>query len=95
MCQKRNRLLLKGLDGRRQFTFPQAFREVADDPNFREQLPDILDLIFLQPPGREMWLNPEFFDASRPESRFFIANPREFYQVAGEVLGENLTAPVT
>jgi hypothetical protein len=50
-----------------------------------EELLEILDLIFLHDPD-DPWLKPELFDPSRPESRYFLSKPREFFIIAADTL---------
>ena len=66
---------------------------MVDEGRFRNQLPGILDLIFLT---AAKWLKPEFFDPAAPESKYFLGGPREFYGVAAEMLERsfsNVLAP--
>jgi internalin A len=85
LCNKRNALLDKGIKQSSKFTFPADLHPETETDRFRKQLPETLDLIFLYDPN-DPWLKPELFDPSRPESKYFLSKPREFFILAAEVL---------
>lgn len=109
LCDERNALLDKGVRRSADFTFPSELHPETENEQFREQLPEVLDLIFLhdyddrapRPTRRDAvavldliflhdpddpWLKPELFDSSRPESKYFLSKPREFFILAADVL---------
>ncbi len=85
LCNEQNKLLDKGIMHSSKFTFPAELHSKTENDLFRKQLPEILDLIFLHDPD-DPWLKPELFDPSRPESKYFLTKPREFFLLAAEVL---------
>jgi hypothetical protein len=85
LCVERNALLDKGVRQSADFTFPGALHPETENERFREELPEILDLIFLHNPG-DPWLKLELFDPSRPESKYFLSKPREFFILAADTL---------
>ncbi|MGH9937564.1 MAG: hypothetical protein ACREAM_15050, partial [Blastocatellia bacterium] len=85
MCDERNALLDKGVRQPRQFTFPADLSAETGTEEFREQLPEILDLIFAHTPG-DPWLRRELFDPAQPESKYFLSKPREFFILAADAL---------
>jgi hypothetical protein len=88
LCRERNALLDKGLAGSARFTFPARLRAETHKEEFRRQLPELFDLIFLQAPGSH-WLRPEFFDPAGSASQFFLSPPRRFFALAARVLDPN------
>jgi hypothetical protein len=85
LCVERNALLDKGVRQSADFTFPGYLHPETENERFREELPEILDLIFLHNPD-DPWLKPELFDPSRPESKYFLSKPREFFILAADTL---------
>ncbi|MGH9751406.1 MAG: NACHT domain-containing protein [Blastocatellia bacterium] len=85
LCDKRNALLGKGVSRSADFTFPGELHPETENEQFRKELPEILDLIFLDNPN-DPWLKPELFDPSRPESKYFLSKPREFFILAADTL---------
>jgi len=81
LCGERNDLIAKGS----KFTFPAGLHNETVKIEFRRQLPEIFDLILLQDPS-DPWLKPELFDSSRPESKYFLSKPREFFIIAADAL---------
>jgi hypothetical protein len=81
-------LIEKGIKHSQKFTFPAALHSETETPAFRAQLPDLFKLIFLHDPDdpQTHWLQPEFFDPSRPESKYFLSKPREFFILAADAL---------
>ncbi len=85
LCDERNALLDRGVERPGQFTFPADLRAETGAEAFRNQLPEILDMIFAHTPG-DPWLKRELFDPSRPESKYFLSKPREFFILAADTL---------
>jgi energy-coupling factor transporter ATP-binding protein EcfA2 len=85
LCGRRNSILNDGLLQSSQFTFPAALRAETEKEEFRGQLQEILDLVFLQTPTHS-WLKPELFDPNHPASKFFLSSPRQFFALAAEAL---------
>jgi len=85
LCRKRNVLLAEGMNHSAEFTFPEEFHSDTQNESFRKQLPDLLDLLFQQSPTRR-WLKPDLFDCNREFSTYFLSKPREFFELAMEVL---------
>ncbi|MBI3651479.1 MAG: NACHT domain-containing protein [Acidobacteria bacterium] len=85
LCGERNALLEKGIKRSPQFTFPAALHPETETTEFRNQLPELFDIIFLHNPD-DPWLRPELFDPARPEAKYFLVKPREFFILAAEAL---------
>ncbi|MEW6127857.1 MAG: NACHT domain-containing protein [Acidobacteriota bacterium] len=85
MCNERNLLLEKGIKHSQSFTFPIEFRSETESKEFINRLPRLLEIVCLHDPD-DIWLRPELFDASRPESKYFLSKPREFFVLAAEAL---------
>ena len=85
LCRDRNALLAKAIEHGSQFTFPAELCAETERNEFRNQLPELLHLTFLQTTTHS-WLRPEFFEPERPESAYFLSQPRKFFTLAAEVL---------
>src|SRR5262249_13072866 len=85
MCAERNVLLKKGIRSSKKFTFPKELHSETETTEFRKKLPELLEIIYLHNPD-DIWLWPEFFGASRPESKYFLSKPREFFILAADAL---------
>jgi hypothetical protein len=85
MCEERNALLEKGIESSDSFIFPAELHAETESEAFREKLPELLEIIYLHDP-KLIWLRPELFDASHPESKYFLSKPREFFMLAAETL---------
>ena len=88
-CAARRALLEQGLAQPDTFSFPAPLAAAAAAPEFRAQLPELLQLVFLHSPENkadEDWVKPADFDPASPVARFFISEPREFFLHAAEVL---------
>jgi hypothetical protein len=91
LLAEQNALIKKGVKQPHQFTFPAALHAETETEEFRAQMPDLFKLIFLHDPDdpETHWLQPEFFDPARPESKYFLSNPREFFILAADALDPN------
>ncbi len=85
LCNERNALLEKGIKRSASFTFPAELHPETETPEFRAKLPELLEISYLHNPD-DIWLRAELFDPARPESKYFLAKPREFFMLAAEAL---------
>lgn len=88
LLAEQNALLEKGIRQPKKFTFPAALHAETETPEFRMQLHDLFKLIFQHDPDdpETHWLKPEFLDPTRPESKYFLSKPREFFILAADAL---------
>jgi hypothetical protein len=88
-CRERRALVEKAHAQPDKFTFPAALAPATGTPEFRAQLPELIQLIFLYSPENEAgedWVNPADFDPAQPAVRFFTSEPREFFILAADTL---------
>lgn len=77
LCKKFNDLLDQAVMQPEDFTFPASLKELAQSGSFlREEFPASIRLLFRHE-GGDPFLRPEWFDAGRPESSYFLMNARQ------------------
>jgi hypothetical protein len=88
-CRERRALIEKAHARTAEFTFPAALASATGSPEFRAQLPELIELLFLHSPENEAdddWIRPADFDPAQPAARFFTSEPREFFLLAADTL---------
>ena len=81
-------LIVRGMTPGAAFTFPTELRMETERQEFRQQLPELFDLIFL-PSKTGPWLEKEFFDPSSPESEYFLSPPQRFLELTAKILADH------
>jgi energy-coupling factor transporter ATP-binding protein EcfA2 len=77
LCRTRNKLIEKGFRRSNRFTFPLELQDETRASGFCDELPRILELIFLQLSDRP-WLKPIHFTLSQPGAQYFLSGPDKF-----------------